>query len=138
MRNILILLLILLLASKCRYKNNDNLSLQLVKTRLQKTWVLKETIVDGIDLTSVLLNEELSFTGVKKNEILIRGPYSTVYSKYGFKNNKTTIFRIGQNAGELKITKLTNKELWMEGNSIIGGLGGGSTANIIKVKYNAK
>lgn len=122
----------------CRYKNNDNLSLQLVKTRLQKTWVLKETIVDGIDLTSVLLNEELSFTGVKKNEILIRGPYATIYLKYGFKNNKTTIFRIGQNVGELKITKLTNKELWMEGNSIIGGLGGGSTTNIIKVKYNAK
>lgn len=138
MKNILILFFIALLVSKCRYKNNDTLSLQLVKTRLQKTWILKEGIRDGIDVTIYNPNEEISFTGVKANEILIKGPYASIFFKYGFKNNKTTIFQLGQNSGELKITKLTGKELWMEGSNIIGVLGGGSAPNIIKVKYNAK
>jgi hypothetical protein len=72
MRNILILLLILLLASKCRYKNNDNLSLQLVKTRLQKTWVLKETIVDGIDLTSLSNNTYIIKLVDENGNILVK------------------------------------------------------------------
>ena len=113
--------------------------MRLVKTRLQKTWVLKEGIRDGIDVTSYNSNEELSFSEVSKSTLNIKRPVGPPsFQEYAFKNNKTTIYQLFQNENyEIKITKLTNKELWLEGNGFLGVIGAGRN-NIIKVKYNAK
>jgi hypothetical protein len=127
--------LVIVLLSQCRYKDNDRISLRSVKTRLEKTWVLKEGIRDGRDLTTFFLNEELSFAYVSNSKVSIKtSGFYNIYYAFNFKNHKTTIY-----AGpyELKITKLTNKELWMEGNGIIGILSAGYN-DIIKVKYHAK
>ena len=133
MKNTITLFLILVFVCKCRYKNNDTLSLQLVKTRLQKTWILKEGIRDGVDVTSYYLNEELTFSNVSNTNITIQHS-GRVGTTFDFTHRKTII---SFNEYKLKITKLTNKELWMEGNCIGGFIGSGFN-NIIKVKYTSK
>ncbi len=138
MKTIIYLFLFILFNYQCRYKNNEGISLQSVKTRLQKTWVLKEGISNGVDVTSDYLTEELSFNNVTKNKIDIKKTGQSAFYGFDFKHNKTIIFLTTQAKNyELKITKLTNKELWMEGDNI-SGLIGSNRDYIIKVKYNAK
>jgi hypothetical protein len=133
MKKTIYLILISIIFGHCRYKENDKISLHSVKKRIEKTWILKEGIRDGIDITSYYLNEELTFSNVNKTNITIQytGRAGTTFN---FANRKTTIVF---NEYNLKIKKLTNKELWMEGNCIGGFIGSGFN-NIIKVKYNAK
>ena len=105
---------------------------------MQKTWVLKEGIRDGIDVTSYNSNEELCFSDVSKSKLNIKRTGNLSFLEYSFRNHKTTIYDTYQNQTyELKITKLTSKELWLEGSCIIGIIGAGRD-NIIKAKYNAK
>jgi hypothetical protein len=130
----------LIIFNQCRYKDNDKISLHSVKKRLEKTWVLKEGIRDGNDLTSYYINEEITFSNVTNEKIGVSGTIgSGNYPRlYDFKHRKTIIsLSNGSTTYELKITKLTNKELWMEGNCV-GGFIGSSVNNIIKVKYSAK
>ena len=104
MKKTIYLILITLLIGQCRYKNNNTLSLQSVKTRLQGTWILKEGISDGVDVTSFNVNEELSFADVTKSKVNVnnstRGSY---YTQFDFKNHKTTFFYNTQNPLQLKI-----------------------------------
>jgi hypothetical protein len=137
MKKIICLILALIVFNQCRYKDNDRISLYSVKKRLEKTWILKEGIRDGVNITSYYLNEELNFSGISKNSITIQHT-GRVGITFEFTHNKTTIYSTnGIDAYNLKITKLTNKELWMEGNCV-GGFIGSSVNNIIKVKYSAK
>jgi hypothetical protein len=133
MKKTIYIFLVLIIFNQCRYKENDKISLTSVKKRLEKTWVLKQGISDGLDITSYYLNEELTFSNVSKTKITIQHS-GRVGTTFDFTHRKTII---SFNEYNLKIIKLTNKELWMEGNCI-GGFIGSSFNNIIKVKYNAK
>lgn len=136
--NLLLFILVTLLLSNCRYKNNDKIALLPVKNRLEKTWILKQGILNGVDVTRFYLNEELSFKDVTKHNLYIATSNSSIFRLHNFKNKKTTIFRVIQNETfELKITKLTNKELWLEGSGIINILGANYN-NFINAKYIAK
>lgn len=140
MKKTVYLILIFIIFSQCRYKDNDKISLFSVKKRLEKTWILKEGIRDGNDVTSYYLNEEITFSNITKEKIGINGINGSgnITRLYDFKERKTIISLSNGSANyELKITKLTNKELWMEGNCV-GGFIGSNFNNIIKVKYNAK
>ncbi len=140
MKKTVYLILIFIIFSQCRYKDNDKISLFSVKKRLEKTWILKEGIRDGNDVTSYYLDEEITFSNITKHKIGINGINGSgnITRLFDFKERKTIIsLSNGSSNYELKITKLTNKELWMEGNCV-GGFIGSSFNNIIKVKYNAK
>jgi hypothetical protein len=134
----LILALTILLLSNCRYKDNDKIALLSVKNRLEKTWVLKQGISNEVDVTGSYLNEELSIKDVDKHTLYIATSSSGIFRLQNFKNKKTTIYSEMQSETlELKITKLTNKELWLEGRGIINILGA-SPNSVISAKYNAK
>lgn len=127
----------------CRYKDNEMLSILTVKKRLNRTWLLKEATSDGINLIerdSKMLNEELQIELLKDDKLFL----TTAAMNVGcvFKDKKTKIYPgggIDPKNYHLTITKLTNKELWLEGNPILGLCRYTSVvSDFVKLKYSAK
>ena len=132
---ILIILLSLVTFVSCRYKDNDKFVIATVKQRLEKTWYLKEYILN--DASTYFYEETLTLSEYKNNKIYIeinnRG-----FSRLYFLKNKNTITQPDDNTGHnLKITKLTKNELWIEGDRIISTPGFYSNDKI-KAKYSSK
>jgi hypothetical protein len=119
----------------CRYKDNDKFVIATVKQRLEKTWYLKEYTLN--DVSTYFYEETLTLSEYKNNKIHIeinnRG-----FSRLYFLKNKNTITQPDDNTGRnLKITKLTKNELWIEGDRIISTPGFYSNDKI-KAKYSSK
>jgi hypothetical protein len=120
----------------CRYKDNDKFVLSTVKHRIEKTWYLKEYVLNGVN-SFVSANNTITFYDMKKNSVSIGIDNYSMGSLYLFKNNKTTIVKDEADNRSLKITKLTKDELWFEGDRIIPTLGFNSDDKI-KAKYSSK
>jgi hypothetical protein len=135
------LLIITLVLIECRYKDNDKLNLYSAKKRLEKTWLLKEASVDDfnvIEYSPSLLNEELFFENVTNKSLYLGAGERHIAYRYIFQNKKTEIYYSDESGNwSLKITKLTNKELWLEGDGV-GNMAGASKQNKVKLKYIAK
>lgn len=144
--NSIIFLLAFATLSTCRFKDNDNISLLSVKRRLGRTWLLKEAVLlDSNNLNLIaqkpwLMNDSLIISRFEKgNKIFWR----TRHLKSGFlcelRDNKTKIFQTPPSPGEfyLTITRLTTKELWLQGNPILRLCDRPSSSEIMKLKYVA-
>ncbi len=134
-----------LFINSCRYKDNDNLSLLSVKKRLNRTWQLQSALlvegsVDLIERSPDIKNEELQIQVFNNEELILATKYMSV--GFTFKNNKKEIYYgTGDdgNKNHFTITKLTHKELWLEGNPTMGICNGNvGLSNYVKLKYHAK
>lgn len=102
--------------------------------------MLVEGSVDLIERYPDIKNEELQIQVFNNEELILATKYNSVGCT--FKNNKKEIY-YGKGDDERKyhftITKLTNKELWIEGNPTLGICNGNvGLSNYVKLKYHAK
>ena len=137
-------ILVFLSFSNCRYRDNSGMHLLSVKQRLCKTWILKEAInaSNGDDLIShdhEIFNNELKIESVEKNMLLVSA-LPNVPIPFVFKDHKTKLILSSENQNvQLKITKLTKTDLWLEGNTVSSMVNSTASSNeIIKLKYHAK
>lgn len=110
------------------------------------TWKLKEAhLIQPVQLNLIdadpsLLGETISFKRDFADQILMRTEVSKVYLNCKLENNKTEItlkFTNGEKA-VLKITRLTQKELWMEGNPVFYLCNRDSMNEFLSLKYDAQ
>lgn len=119
----------------CRYKDNNKFVFATVKQRIEKTWYLKEYILNDT-LLNINYVSTLKFIIPSKSKINIDCNNSGYYRQYLF-DNKTDINTGNDIPRNLKITKLTKNELWLDGYRIIETQGFG-LYDKIKVKYSSK
>lgn len=139
-----------------KFKDNDHLSLLTVKKRLIRHWALKEAIlVDrNLDLMKAypyLSQDELNFGYAADEKVLgTKNLHNVTLStkalhtprdcKLTAKNTKIYLANPpdGFDYCHLTITKLTTKELWVEGNPILRICARDTLTEFLKLKYEAK
>jgi hypothetical protein len=142
--SLLFSIVVLFLFNACRYKDNKNISLLSVKKRLCRTWQLKEAFDQGnnfdlIALNSKLLNEELTFEKYNGDTLIFKTSAIKMGLGCVLKNRKTEIYYgLGTDPHHLTITKLTSRELWLEGNATGGICYTCGLEQNVKLKYIAK
>jgi hypothetical protein len=128
----------------CRYKDNDDINLKSVKKRLGRTWLLKEALLtdsNNLDLIAQkpwLNRDSLYISNGGGNKINFRTRHLRGFFLCELIDRKTKIQMPPNFSNEYKITitRLTSKELWMEGNAILR-LCDRPFATQIKIKYEA-
>ena len=134
-KNIILFISVILCLASCRYKDNDKLIIATVKQRIEKTWYLKEYTLNDVE-KNVNYISTLKITLPTKKLINIDCNNSGIYTQYLF-DNKTVIKTKDETGRELKITKLTRDELWLNGYRIIPTDGVDIFDKII-AKYSSK
>lgn len=147
-KTLIILLFFCIIFVSCRYKENDKLVIATVKQRVEKTWHLKELVLNGVKIElgapSNVQGVDPSASNVSTLKIIMPSSKllnidcnnSGTYIHYKF-DNKTVIKTNDATARELKITKLTKDELWLDGDRVIP-IGGNELSDKIVAKYSSK
>ena len=120
----------------CRYKDNDKFIIATVKQRIEKTWYLKEYILNGI-VVNVNYSLILKIKIPSKKFINIERNNAGIYTQFLFDNKTAIKYNDVTDSREMKITKLTKDELWLSGYPIFTGSFIGSDDRIIE-KYSSK
>lgn len=134
-------LLVLCLLTTCRYKDNTNLNLKSAKKRLCKDWVLKSAVsldgnFDALASISGCAVKELTIYENDLGFIVLKLPINDGIG-LSLERNKTEL----RSGGKMifKITKLTNSELWLEGEPLLCRCETQWINDIkLKYKYNAR
>ncbi len=138
-----------------KFKDNDHLSLLTVKKRLIRHWALKEAIlVDrNLDLMKAypyLSQDELNFGYAADEKVLgTKNLHNVTLSTKAIMQPANCVLKDRnrkiylENAPDwyvyyLTITKLTTKELWLEGNPIWRICARDTLTEFLKLKYEAK
>lgn len=135
MYKLIILIFTSTLIISCRYKDNDKIVLSTVKHRLLKTWYLKQYNLNDSDVI-VTSYYKIVCKELKNNKLAITVNDNPLSNIFYLKNKKTEIVRPDDDKF-LTITKLTNDELYLEGDRIFG-MPGSHTNDIIKAKFSSK
>lgn len=125
--------------NSCRYKDNKSISLLSVKKRLCREWILKEAADQNwtkisIENNKQLNNQELSFSRLKDDSLLL-DINRTYITKCILQEHKTEIS--WNQPAKFRITKLTQKELWMEVENFQAYFTS-REGEILNLKYTAK
>lgn len=134
------------MAISCRYKDNNSISLRIVKNRLKGIWLLQEAIVLGsnnFDLIHWNPNVKIGtlniVTSLVGNQIVIKHIAFAFWVECELKNNKEDIYvndeSIVSDDKHLTNTKLTYTVLWVEGNPMLRLCYREPTDEKLKLKY---
>ena len=107
--------------SGCKYEDGPGISLRSKKSRIAATWEFKKVSYASTDLTSLYLDYTWE---MKKDGTFNEVSNGTVdHGKWDFASGKEALdFRYdGGSSERYNITRLTNKELWVELTDDFGG-----------------
>lgn len=146
----ILILFLLYVLDGCRYKDNDYPSLLSTQRRLSRAWVLTEAhLIDSNNLDLIKRNPSLVFDTIYFKRYDNRKKTQFRYSKMPnwfpceLRIRKTKIYLDVENLPlpisdyHLNITKLTTKELWMNGHPLLGMHGRESNKGLVNLKYKA-
>jgi len=102
-------------ASCKKYEEGPALSLRSKTSRLAGDWVLKKATQDGVDVTTNIGIDYITFE--KEGDYLVVGGGMEVTGTWSFDDKKENIILKEKGSADqqkLKIIKLKNKELWYD------------------------
>ena len=136
LKKILQVVIAIICLVSCRYKDNDKLIIATVKQRIEKTWYLKEYIVNGNYINP---NNTLTLKIQIPSKKLINLQFNNGDNIQFLFDSKTIIkYKDDATGRELKITKLTRDELWLSGDQLFSSLIMIGSNDKVQFKFSSK